>query len=138
MNCPNCYAPVPDGATTCSNCGRDLTAGAAPATAGTTASTTPGATPFQATPSQQAGAPTPMSAPYAQGGEFSKYEQEALAPKTGRQGWGDILAGVVLIGIGLFMGGSIFTGDATWIDYFFDGLGIFWLVRGIVRLVRSS
>jgi hypothetical protein len=56
--------------------------------------------------------------------------------KEGIKGLGDILSGVVLIGIGFALGGSIFTGDPTWLDYFFDGLGIFWIGRGIYKMVR--
>lgn len=58
------------------------------------------------------------------------------APKEGLKGVGDIISGVVIIGIGLALGGSIFTGDPTWLDYFFDGLGIFWIGRGIYKMVR--
>ncbi len=57
------------------------------------------------------------------------------APKEGLKGVGDIISGVVLIGIGLALGGSIFTGDPTWLDYLFDGLGIFWIGRGIYKMV---
>ena len=57
------------------------------------------------------------------------------APKKGLRGVGDIISGVVLIGIGLMLGGSIFTGDPTWLDYVFDGLGIFWIGRGIYNMV---
>ena len=58
------------------------------------------------------------------------------APKEGLKGVGDIISGAVLIGIGLVLGGSIFTGDPTWLDYFFDGLGIFWIARGIYKMAR--
>ena len=58
------------------------------------------------------------------------------APKEGLKGLGDIISGVVLIGIGIALGGSIFTGDPTWLDYFFDGLGIFWIGRGIYKMVK--
>ena len=57
--------------------------------------------------------------------------------KEGIKGLGDILSGVVLIGIGFALGGSIFTGDPTWLDYFFDGLGIFWIGRGIYKLITN-
>ncbi|MBW2440562.1 MAG: hypothetical protein JRH12_08825 [Deltaproteobacteria bacterium] len=57
-------------------------------------------------------------------------------PKEGIKGLGDIISGVVLIGIGFVVGGSVFMGDATWLDYVFDGLGIFWIGRGICKMVR--
>ena len=61
---------------------------------------------------------------------------EEETPKKGIQGIGDIISGVVLIGIGFVVGGSVFMGDANWLDYFFDGLGIFWIGRGIYKMVK--
>jgi hypothetical protein len=60
--------------------------------------------------------------------------REPVENKIGR-GIGDIIAGVVLIGIGLVWGGSIFLGTADALDVFFDGLGIFWIVKGIYKMV---
>jgi hypothetical protein len=57
-------------------------------------------------------------------------------PKEGIKGPGDIVSAVVLIGIGFALGGWIFTGDPIWLDYFFDGLGRFWIGRGIYKLVH--
>ena len=62
--------------------------------------------------------------------------KENSEPKT-RSGVGDIIAGIVLIGIGLAFGGSIFTGNPGVLDYFFDGLGLFWIGKGIYSLIRS-
>jgi hypothetical protein len=56
--------------------------------------------------------------------------------KEGIKGLGDIISGVVLIGIGFVVGGSVFMGDATWLDYVFDGLGVFWIGSGIFKMVR--
>lgn len=50
---------------------------------------------------------------------------------------GNIIAGLVLIGIGLAMGGSIFRGDFSLVSIFFDGLGIFWIARGVLGMVRD-
>ena len=61
---------------------------------------------------------------------------EEKKPKEGIKGLGDIISGVVLIGIGFVVGGSVFMGDATWLDYLFDGLGIFWIARGIYKMVK--
>jgi hypothetical protein len=55
--------------------------------------------------------------------------------KEGIKGVGDILSGLVLIGIGFLFGGSIFMGDATWLDYLFDCLGLFWIGRGVYKMV---
>ena len=68
----------------------------------------------------------------AQGLEIKEYSE----PKA-KSGVGDIIAGVVLIGIGLVFGGSVFTGNPGILDYFFDGLGLFWIGKGIYRLVRN-
>ena len=61
--------------------------------------------------------------------------QEQAEKKSG-SGVKDIIAGVVLIGIGFLFGGSVFLGNPGLLDYFFDGLGVFWIGKGIYRLVR--
>ncbi len=50
----------------------------------------------------------------------------------------DIVAGVVLIAIGLVLGGSVFLGDFSISSIFFDGLGVFFIVRGIMKVRRSK
>ena len=73
------------------------------------------------------------------GGEIQGAHESEIKEQTEKKsgsGVGDIIAGVVLIGIGLLMGGSVFTGNPTLLDYFFDGLGLFWIGKGIYRLVR--
>lgn len=50
---------------------------------------------------------------------------------------GNIVAGVVLIGIGLAIGESIFLGQVTVLSVFFDGLGLFWLGKGVLGMVRA-
>jgi hypothetical protein len=49
----------------------------------------------------------------------------------------DILAGVVLIAIGLLFGGSVFRGEFTIWSVLFDGLGVFLIVLGVIKLVRA-
>jgi hypothetical protein len=49
----------------------------------------------------------------------------------------DILAGLVLIAIGLIFGGSIFLGDFSITSWIFDGLGIFFIVMGLVKMYKS-
>ena len=61
---------------------------------------------------------------------------EPTSKTRSRKGIGDIIAGVVIIGIGFTYGGSVFLGNPGLIDYFFDGLGIFWIGRGIYKLLR--
>lgn len=55
----------------------------------------------------------------------------------GESQMGSVIAGLVLIGIGLAMGGSIFRGDFSLVSVFFDGLGIFWIARGVLGMVRD-
>jgi hypothetical protein len=62
---------------------------------------------------------------------------ETSSEKTPIKGIGDIIAGVVLIGIGFTFGGSVFLGNPDLLDYFFDGLGIFWIGLGIYKMVRN-
>jgi len=51
---------------------------------------------------------------------------------------GDMIGGGVLIGIGLTFGGSIFLGNPGPLDYFFDCFGIFWIGRGLYKLVLGK
>ena len=50
----------------------------------------------------------------------------------------DIIWGVVLIAIGLIFGGSVFLGDFSLPSIFFDGLGVFFIGRGVVRMNRAK
>ena len=50
----------------------------------------------------------------------------------------DIVAGVVLIAIGFVWGGSVFLGDFSLSSIFFDGLGVFFVIRGLVRMNRAT
>ena len=49
----------------------------------------------------------------------------------------NIVAGVILIGIGLAMGDSIFLGNFGILSIFFDGLGFFWIGKGILKVWRQ-
>jgi hypothetical protein len=64
---------------------------------------------------------------------------ELVAEKSSKKvskGIADIVAGVVLLGIGFFLGGPVFLGEAGVLDYFFDALGLFWIGKGIYKMVR--
>jgi len=50
----------------------------------------------------------------------------------------DIFWGVVIIGIGLAMGGSIFLGQFTLFNFIFDGLGIFFVGKGAVSMIGQK
>ena len=62
---------------------------------------------------------------------------ETSSEKAPRKGFGDIFWGIVIIGIGFTYGGSVFLGNPGPFDYVFDGLGVFWIGRGVYRLVRG-
>ena len=51
---------------------------------------------------------------------------------------GNIIAGAVLIGIGFVMDSSIFLGDFTLFNLFFDGLGLFFIGKGALELKGST
>ena len=50
----------------------------------------------------------------------------------------NIITGVVLIGIGFVMDSSIFFGDFTLFNIFFDGLGIIFIGRGVFSLMGEK
>ena len=52
------------------------------------------------------------------------------------KGLGDIIAGVVLIGIGFVLGGSIFLGNADTLDIIFDCIGLFLIGKGLYKMFR--
>jgi hypothetical protein len=54
------------------------------------------------------------------------------------QGVRDMIGGATLIGIGFLFGGSIFMGDPTLLDWVFDGLGTFWIAKGIYQLATAN
>lgn len=82
--------------------------------------------------------PAPSSANATQTtAETHSEASAALAPeKKSVKGTGDIISGIVIIGIGFMFGGSVFLGNPGLLDYFFDGLGVFWIGRGIYKMVR--
>ena len=51
---------------------------------------------------------------------------------------GNIITGVVLIGIGFVMDSSIFFGDFTLFNIFFDGLGLFFIGKGAFDMMGKS
>jgi hypothetical protein len=50
----------------------------------------------------------------------------------------DILAGVALIAIGLVFGGSVFLGDFSITSILFDALGVFFIIRGLIKMNRAK
>jgi hypothetical protein len=50
----------------------------------------------------------------------------------------DIIAGIIIIGIGLTMGGSIFLGEISVLNLIFDGLGVFWICKGIKTIASKN
>jgi len=49
----------------------------------------------------------------------------------------DIVGGLVLIGIGFMWGSSVYLGNPTALDWFFDGLGTFWLCKGLYNVFTA-
>jgi hypothetical protein len=49
----------------------------------------------------------------------------------------EIVGGVALIAIGLVFGGSVFLGDFGLRSIIFDGLGVFFIIRGVIRMNRA-
>ena len=85
--------------------------------------------------------PVPSPAPLAATEDTTERDvtqsDDTSSGKKSYKGIGDIIAGVVIIGIGLSYGGSVFLGNPGPLDYLFDGLGVFWIGRGIFKLVRG-
>lgn len=50
---------------------------------------------------------------------------------------GTIVAGAAILAIGLFMGNSVFDGDAGWVSIAFDGLGIYFVGAGAADLFTT-
>ena len=49
----------------------------------------------------------------------------------------DLITGAVLIGIGFAFGGSVFLGDFSLLNIIFDGLGVFFIVRGLIQISKN-
>jgi hypothetical protein len=49
-----------------------------------------------------------------------------------------IIAGIVLIGIGFSLGDSIFLGNFGVMSFVFDGLGLFWIGKGLYGIWRAK
>jgi hypothetical protein len=66
--------------------------------------------------------------------------REGKAARQGRNGTAmkSIIAGVVLIGIGFSLGDSIFLGNFGVLSFVFDGLGLFWIGKGIYGIWRAK
>jgi hypothetical protein len=50
----------------------------------------------------------------------------------------DIITGAVLIGLGFALGGSVFMGDFSLFNIFFDGLGTFFIIKGLVGIYKDK
>ncbi|MGH7607877.1 MAG: hypothetical protein ACREME_11110 [Gemmatimonadales bacterium] len=48
-----------------------------------------------------------------------------------------VIAGLVLIAIGLVVGGSIFLGDFSVTSWIFDGLGVLFIAMGLVKVYKK-
>jgi len=50
----------------------------------------------------------------------------------------NILGGLVVVAIGLVWGHSVLRGDFGAISIFFDALGVFFIIRGLVSIYRAK
>jgi hypothetical protein len=51
----------------------------------------------------------------------------------------DIVTGAIIIAIGLVgFGGSVFLGNFSLINIIFDSLGVFFIVKGLLKVVKSK
>jgi len=50
----------------------------------------------------------------------------------------NLVTGAVLIAIGIFMDSSIFFGDFTLFNLFFDGLGILFIGKGVFGMLSQD
>ena len=50
----------------------------------------------------------------------------------------DIFWGIAIIAIGLFMGGSIFLGEFSTVNFIFDGLGLFFIGKGVMSMMNKE
>jgi hypothetical protein len=50
----------------------------------------------------------------------------------------DLIAGIALIAVGLVWTGSVFLGDFSLLNIIFDGLGVFFIVRGLIAMNRAK
>jgi hypothetical protein len=62
----------------------------------------------------------------------------SMADERRQQGVRDMVGGAVLIGIGFLFGGSVFLGNPTFLDWIFDGLGTFWVAKGVYFLATAN
>jgi hypothetical protein len=80
---------------------------------------------------------TPSSFPINTDSTEEPIPAEAIKKSFWAPGTGYVLAGSILILIGLSYDGSVFTGNAAITDYFFDALGVCWIVWGLFKLVKK-
>ena len=66
--------------------------------------------------------------------ELVVHEDGGAGEEKRGQGVRDLVGGLVLIGIGFMWGSSVYLGNPTAFDWFFDGLGTFWVCKGLFNL----
>ena len=49
----------------------------------------------------------------------------------------DIITGAVLIGLGFVLGASVFMGDFSVFNIIFDGLGVFFIIKGLIQVSKN-
>lgn len=56
----------------------------------------------------------------------------------GNRAWREILGGVLVIAVGLVRRDSVFLGDLGILPVCFDAVGVFFVVLGLVRMMRAK
>ena len=87
-------------------------------------------------PTEPRYASRPMTAPGREPELIVHEEPDGDAAQRGA-GLKSIVSGAILIAIGFAFGGSVFLGNPGPLDWFFDGLGTFWVCKGIYQAVTA-
>ena len=103
-----------------------------PAVAPRRAPTDPTYTPAHMRPQEQMPAQ-----PMHQQPDLVVHDEGAVDLEKRGSGIRDIVGGLVLIGIGFMWGSSVFLGNPTALDWFFDGLGTFWVCKGLYNIFTA-
>jgi len=78
-----------------------------------------------------------QAAPAHEQPELVVHEDAGADMEKRSTGIRDVVGGLVLIGIGFMWGSSVFLGNPTALDWFFDGLGTFWVCKGLLNIFTA-
>jgi hypothetical protein len=69
--------------------------------------------------------------------ELVIHEEQGFDAEQRATGIKSVVSGAILIAIGFAFGGSVFLGNPGPLDWFFDGLGTFWVCKGLYQAVTA-